>query len=196
MAFYIYPFITRAVENWCVHIALTHATHGRPFLNMWDCCQAEHTHEFKPKSRWCANNENVAARMPFNVCSVINREADIGGEKNKLNLIIIVQAQIKFNHVILKWRSFEGFRVCPHPSSYSADQPVICAVNDILIMEGAYGTMSTLHGQNLYTPHHDTLTGCISAGVTATSHYFPQKWRVIFSLFEILGLSTDRHNKM
>lgn len=73
--------------------------------------------------------------------------------------------------------------------------------NDImvLIMEPEYGTMPTLHGQNLcniFTGGSDTVTDRIYVGVTATTHYFPQKWRVIFSLFEILGLSTDRHNRM
>lgn len=56
-----------------------------------------------------------------------------------------------------------------------------------------------LHGHDLYNVFmstSDTVTKCINVGATTTSHYFSQKWRVIFSLFEILGLSRDRHNKM
>lgn len=66
-------------------------------------------------------------------------------------------------------------------------------------MEEEYKALATLHGQNVHnasTRTSDTVTGWVNAGVTKTSHYFSQKWGVIFSLFEILGLSTDRHNKM
>lgn len=50
----------------------------------------------------------------------------------------------------------------------------------ILIIEGDYGAMPTMQGQNFYnvfTGTSDTVTQRINAEVTGMRHYFPQKWR-------------------